>query len=548
MQSHQQGNRLSWGDTVFLHLEREGMPLNVACVSVLEGEIRFKDCLQFVESKLALIPHLVKRVVAPPLNLGLPSWEYDPNFDIRNHVREVTLKHGTDTELKALTGKIVSTVLDRQHPLWDITFVHGLKGKRTGFILRLHHCMADGIAGVGIMSKILDASPVAPPLPKKKIRFRVPPPHDAINSLMDGVVSSYGDFVKRILSAWADLLDMAERVAANGGNLMPTDEFSRLMPEITAFTERVRFNVNYRGPQKIAWADISLEEVKAVRETCGASVNDVILALVTATIRRYQELHGDRVKGRLLRMMVPVSLRGSDSSGELGNRISLVPVTIPLDIRNPLKLLAAVHKRTEFLKRSHAAELVSLAGGLIGMFPTAMQALAGPVLSQLPITPFNLVCTNVPGPQYPLYLLGHKMLRWYPYVPVGGEMTVNCAILSYDGTVYFGFSGDVHAAPDLRRLEAFLKTSFEELREASGIKPPGKSEKKVRAKTQEVKPPRNSGKKARARTREASKPAPEPAATVRVSIPLTVPPPPVKLAQAPPPTTGEESVLTQMIA
>jgi diacylglycerol O-acyltransferase len=524
----------------------------VACVSVLEGEIRFKDCLQFVESKLALIPRLVKRVVAPPLNLGLPSWEYDPNFDIRNHVREVTLKHGTDTELKALAGRIVSTVLDRQHPLWDITFVRGLKGdgpkgKRTGFILRLHHCMADGIAGIGIMSKILDASPVAPPLPKKKIRFRVPPPRDAINSLMDGVVSSYGDFVKRILSAWADLLDMAERAAANGGNLLPTDEFSRLMPEITAFTERIRFNVNYRGPQKVAWADISLEEVKAVRETCGASVNDVILALVTAAIRRYQELHGDRVKGRLLRMMVPVNLRGNDSAGELGNRISLVPVTIPLDIRNPLKLLAAVHKRTEFLKRSHAAELVSLAGGLIGMFPTAIQAVAGQVLSQLPITPFNLVCTNVPGPQFPLYLLGHKMLRWYPYVPVGGEMTVNCAILSYDGTVYFGFSGDVHAAPDLRRLEAFLKTSFEELREASRIKPPGKSEKKVRAKTQEVKPPRQSGKKVRARTQEASKPAPEPAATVRVTIPLTVPPQPVKLAQAPP-TTDEESVLTQMIA
>jgi len=548
MQNHQQGNRLSWGDTVFLHLEREGMPLSVACVSVLEGEIQFDDCLQFIESKLPLIPRLVKRVVAPPLNLGLPSWEYDPNFDIRNHVREVTLKHGTDTELKALAGKIVSTVLDRQHPLWDMTFVHGLKGKRTGFILRLHHCMADGIAGIGIMSKLLDASPVTPPLPKKKIHFRVPPPRDAINSLMDGVVSSYGDFVKRMLSAWADLLDMAERVTANSGNLMPTDEFSRLLPEITAFTERIRFNVNYRGPQKIAWADIPLEEVKAVRQTCGASVNDVILALVTATIRRYQELHGDRVKGRLLRMMVPVSLRGSDSSGELGNRISLVPVTIPLDIRNPRRLLAAVHQRTEFLKRSHAAELVSLAGGLIGMFPTAMQALAGPVLSQLPITPFNLVCTNVPGPQYPLYLLGHKMVRWYPYVPVGGEMAVNCAVLSYDGTVYFGFSGDVHAAPDLRRLEAFLKLSFEELREASGVTPPQKSEKKAGAKTQEVKPPRKSEKKVPAKTQEVSKPAPEPPTTVRVSIPLTVPPPPVKLAQAPRPTTDEENVLTQMIA
>jgi hypothetical protein len=119
----------------------------------------------------------------------------------------------------------------------------------------------------------------------------------------------------------------------------------------------------------------------------------------------------------------------------------------------------------------HAAELVSLAGGLIGMFPTSVQGMAGPIVSQLPITPFNLVCTNVPGPQFPLYLLGHKMLHCYPYVPIGGELAVNCAILSYNGTVYFGFSGDVHAAPDLRRLEKLLTTSFTELRAAVGIKP-----------------------------------------------------------------------------
>jgi diacylglycerol O-acyltransferase / wax synthase len=483
MQNDQQGDRLSWGDTVFLHLERQGMPLNVASVSVLEGDISFKDCLQFIESKLPLIPRYLKRVVAPPLNIGLPSWEYDPGFDIRNHVREVTLKHGTDTELKALAGKLFSVVMDREHPLWDITFVRGLKGNCTALILRLHHCLADGIAGVGIMSKLLDASPVAPPLPKRRIRLRVPPPRDTINSVMDGVVTSYADFVKRILSAWTDLLDMAQRTAANGGNLVATEEFSRLMPEITAFTERIRFNVIYRGPQKFAWADIPLADVKAIRKTCGVSVNDVVLALVTATIRRYSELHGDRVKGKLLRMMVPVNLRGNDSAGELGNRISIVPVTIPLDIRDPRKLLVAVHERTEFLKRSHAAELVSLAGGLIGMFPSAVQGLAGQMLSQLPITPFNLVCTNVPGPQFPLYLLGHKMLRWYPYVPVGGEMAVNCAILSYDGNVFFGFSGDVHVAPDLRRLEGFVKLSFEELREAARVRPPANKpgKRKVRA-------------------------------------------------------------------
>lgn len=214
--------------------------------------------------------------------------------------------------------------------------------------------------------------------------------------------------------------------------------------------------------------------MKAIRQKCGTSVNDVILAIVTATIRRYCELHGDPVKGKLFRMMVPVNLRGNEDPAGLGNRISLVPVTVPLNIRDPKKLLAAVHKRTEFLKRMHAAELVSLAGGLIGMFPTSVQGLAGPLASQLPVTPFNLVCTNVPGPQYPLYLLGHKMLDWYPYVPVGGEMAVNCAILSYNGKIYFGFSGDVHAAPDLKRMENLLETSFVELREAVGLRAPQK--------------------------------------------------------------------------
>lgn len=188
--------------------------------------------------------------------------------------------------------------------------------------------------------------------------------------------------------------------------------------------------------------------MKAVRHTFGTSVNDVVLTLVTATVQRYLEAHGDRLKGRLFRVMVPVNLRGNGDVSELGNRISVVPVTIPLDIRDPRKLLIAVHRRTEF----HAAELVSLTGGLIGVLPAPLQSFVGPFMSQLPVTPFNLVCTNVPGPQYPLHLLGHKMVAWYPYVPVGGEMAMNCAVLSYDGRIFFGFSGDVHAAPDLQEI------------------------------------------------------------------------------------------------
>lgn len=482
MQDQRQGDRLSWGDTVFLHLEREGMPLNVASVCMFEGEVSFPEFLNFVESKLPLLPRYLKRVVAPAFGIGLPSWEYDASFGIRNHVHEVTLKHGTEKELKAVAGKMFSRVMDRQRPLWDLTLVRGLTGKRTGLIARLHHCLADGIAGVGIMKVLLDANPEKPRLSRKKLKLEVPPqPRDPLTQLVGGFVDSSSDFVKRILSAMTDLLAMAERASANGGSV-PADEISRYLPEITAFTERLRFNVPYRGPQKFAWAEISLADVKAIRHACGTSVNDVILAVVTATVRRYAELHGDPVKGKLLRLMVPVNLRGTDTTDEFGNRISLVPVTIPLDVRNPLRLLAAVHKRTEFIKQAHTAELVSLAAGMLGMFPSSLQAMVGPMLSRLPVTPFNLVCTNVPGPQFPLYLMGHKMLNWYPYVPVGGEMAMNCAILSYNGFMYFGFSGDVHAAPDLSRLETLLKSSFEELCDATRIQPPTKGKRVVRKK------------------------------------------------------------------
>jgi len=528
MPNHQQSDRLSWGDTIFLHLEREGMPLNVASVCVFDGKLSFKDCVQFVESKLRAIPRYLKRVVPEPLGLGLPSWEFDPEFDLRRHLRQITLKHGTEAELKGVAAKLLSLVMDRRHPLWDMTLVHGLKGNRTGLIIRMHHCLTDGIAGVGLMNVLFDANPNAPRLPKKKLRLRVPSaPRDPLNTLASGLLDSYSEFVKRMLSAWADVLSIAERVASNGSKVT-AEEVSQLLPEITSSTERLRFNVVYRGPQKFAWARIPLSEIKAIRKTCGSSVNDVLLALVTSTVRRYSELHGDRVKGRLLRLMVPVNLRGDGSLAELGNRISIVPVTVPLDIRNPRRLLARVHRTTELLKQAHTAELVSLAGGLIGILPSALQAFAGPIMSQLPITPFNMVCTSVPGPQYPLYLLGHKMLRWYPYVPVGGEMTVNCAILSYDGTVYFGFSGDAQAAPDLRRLEQFLKASYVELREAT------RPERKKSAQSKE----------ARAKAHATPKAAPAP---VREPIAPSIPPP-LKSAQAPRPVEEEEKAVAELIA
>lgn len=466
MRQHRNHDRLGWGDAVFLYLEREGVPMHIAGVSEMEGIVSFEDCIRFVESKMPLIPRYRQRVVAPLFNIGRPVWEFDPDFDVRNHIREVTLKHGTESEFKAVSSRILSKIMDRQRPLWDITLVRGLKANRTGFISRVHHCLADGMAGVELMNVVLNTEPTAPSASKKRPRFRVPPPRDPWTSTLHGWISSVTSVVEQVFAAQADLLKFSEKIMAGR---VPTEKLTRLLPELAAPTESLHFNVTCRGPQKIAWVQIPLAEVKAIKEICACSVNDVALTLVTSTIQRYVLLHGDSIKGRLLRIMVPVNIRENGNSDELGNQISIIPVTVPLDIRNPRKLLGAIHERTDFLKRAHVAEMFSVAGGLLGIMPPPLPAFAGPIASQLPITPFNLVCTNVPGPPVPLYLMGHKMLNWHPYVPIGGDMALNIAVLSYNGTIYFGFTGDANAAPDIARLEQFMKSSMRELRRAAGI-------------------------------------------------------------------------------
>ena len=466
----QENDRLSEGDALFLYLERQGMPLHIASVAVFDGTISLAECMEFVSSKLPLIPRYFQRIVIPPLNLGLPSWEYYPEFDIRNHVREVTLKRGTDADVKAAAAKILSVMMDRRHPLWDITLMQGLKGDRTAMLVRIHHCLADGIAGVGLMNVLMDSEPTAQAAPPKKApRFHRPPAGQDAMFQVDGLIESY---IKRALTMQSELLDFAQRTFAGAAQNGSASGTSQLLPEIPTPAERLPFNVVCRGPQKIAWGEIPLAEIKAVREVTETTVNDVVITVLTSALRRYAELQGAKLKGRLLRIAVPVNTRGNGKPGDLGNRISFLSVSVPLDVRNPRRLLVAVHDRIQALKNSHAAEFVGVAGSLLGMIPPALQALVGPVVSQLPLSLCNTICTNVPGPPAPLYVLGRKILRWYPYVPIGGEMGLNCAMLSYSGTAYFGFTGDAQAAPHLHRLKKFLRLSFAELQKSVGIRLP----------------------------------------------------------------------------
>ena len=206
MSQPQSRDHLSFGDALFLHLERQGIPTNIACVAMLEGNLGMDEFLPSVEAKLSHLPYCAQRVVPAPFNIGLPTLEYDPAFDFRNHVHEVHLKHGTDAELKALAGKLFSMNMDRDRPLWDFTLVPGLKGNRTGLITRLHHSMADGLSGISFLNALMDPSPEIPDIQPRKLNIPASQRRDPATTLLEAVTSSWFLTVERLLGAHSDLL------------------------------------------------------------------------------------------------------------------------------------------------------------------------------------------------------------------------------------------------------------------------------------------------------------------------------------------------------
>lgn len=492
MSNSYQPDYLSAGDALFLHLERDGMPLHMASVCLFAGAIPYDDCLAYIESKMPLLPRYRQHVVTPPLTIGVPTWQYDPAFDLRNHVRQIELRGGSDSDLRRVASAVLSERMDRRRPMWDLTLISGLKGDRTAVIARVHHCLADGISGVGILRMLMSESPFLPRIPKRRRKLPMPPPVNSTTQLVDGVVTACFTAVDRMLTAQSELLDFAQHLAAmkctneaadaNGNATEHPPQFLQLLPELAEPTQRLPFNIVCQGPQKFHFTEVPLQQIKALKQHFAVTVNDVVLFLVASMVRRYSEVHGVQTRGRLLRIVVPVSLRNGDDGDQLGNRITFVPVTIPLGLRNPRTLLQAIHERTVALKNAHVAELVGLTGTLLGVIPTAFQALVGPIASQLPLNVCNLICTNVPGPQSPLYLLGRRMLSFYPYVPIGGEMGLNCAVLTYDGTAFFGFTADAHAVPDVSLLPKFLQMSVAELLRAAGMGPARKQRASARKK------------------------------------------------------------------
>jgi diacylglycerol O-acyltransferase len=469
------GRMLSAADAAFLYLERREIPLHIACVSLFDGPIPFEEFVAKIDSKLHLIPRYRQIAVAPPLNIGYPIWEWDPHFDIRRHVFRVRLDPpGDEVQLSALAGRILSQVMDRSKPLWDIHVIDGLKDGRGAMIPRVHHSLADGISGAAILNVIFDPTPEGSRAIGKR-KYKVPRAVPKQDSITDALARAVRSTLENLLAAEAGIVGLAQGLLSSTSPELLQGLMS-VLPELAASVERLPFNRPCTGDRAFCWTDCSFSEVHAIRTAYGTTINDVILTVVTRAVARYAELHGQSVEHRFVRMVCPYSLRRNDNGESLGNQISFLPVALPLDVRDPVEMLNAVAARTKIMKGARAADLVALAAAWLGSAPPPLQALfwQGIPFVPLPLPLLNMICTNVPGSPVPLYSVGRRMLASYPQVPTGYELGIGCAAQSYDGRIFFGLTSDTDAAPDAHRLRDFLHRSFEELRRAAGIKRPSR--------------------------------------------------------------------------
>ena len=459
--------RMRSADAMFLYFEKKEMPLHIGSVAVLDGPFD-TECEKMIEARLPEIPRYRQRLLFSPYNLTHPAWEYDPDFDIRNHIRRMHLDPpGSEDQLPEISGRVFTELMDRSKPLWDLTVIDGLEHGRSALITRVHHCMVDGVSGTGLMNIMFDATRT--PRAVEPQPFNPPPLPEPSELLVEGLASLWSDSVERLLGAQLAVMRFTQGLLGDDVTRSLSTLVS-LAPELLRPAERLPFNGPCSGVRGHCWTTFSFAEARKIRAALGGTINDVALTAVAGAISRYVTAHREPLKGRFVRIMVPVNLRTEDPRGSTGNEISMLPMSIPLDIDDPVERMRTVTARSAAMKSARVADLIALLGSWLGWTPPALQNSLGPLpfLPQ-PVLLLNMVCTNVPGPMVPLYVNGRELLTYYPHVPIGSEIGIGVAIQSYNQKLHFGITYDGQAAPDGELFRDFVVESYEELRQAAGV-------------------------------------------------------------------------------
>jgi WS/DGAT/MGAT family acyltransferase len=461
----QQGHkdRLSAVDASFLHQEKQSSHMHVGALATFEGPPPPReDFCAHLEARLGLVPRYRQKLAFPPLDTGRPFWVDDPNFNLDYHVRHTALpKPGSDDQLRQLVGRIFSQRLDRSKPLWETWIVQGLEGGRFALISKTHHALVDGIAGVDIATVLFDLSPV-PSEPEAHERWApAPEPSDA-DLILDGVkglIRTPIGLAGRALGALQRPGETIERVreAAEGiGEVV----WAGMNP-----APDVPLNVPIGPHRRVRWVQSRLADFKEIKNSLGGTVNDAVLAVVAGALGRWLRDRGLRTEGTELRALVPVSIRAEDEHGALGNRIAAMRGPLPVYVDDPVERLRVVQKGMGELKESKQALGAEVIAGLQDFAPPTLLAQASRLNFSTRL--FNLIVTNVPGPQFPLYLLGREMEEIVPIAFLPENHALAIAIMSYNGKVDFGLLADYDAMPDLDAVGEHLEESLAELLEAA---------------------------------------------------------------------------------
>ena len=462
----QQYERLSSLDASFLALETRTTHMHVAGVSVFEagplltadGGVDIARIRRFIESRLQYVPRYRQRLAWVPVERH-PIWVDDDHFNLEYHVRHTSLPHpGSDEQLKDLAGRIISQQLDRQKPLWEMWVVEGLENNRLAIVSKIHHAMIDGVAAAGIMGVIMNVMPTSD-VDEPEAWTPTPPPNDA-EVVVGEVARRLTDSLHRMRNVRRAADDT--RQVVEGGLRKARAVYYSLGSGWLSQSAATPLNEPIGPNRRFDWVETPLQTIREIRAGLGGTVNDVVLATTAGAVRRFLLEHRELADLDVdFRVMAPVSVRPNARSGELGNHVAMWLVSLPIDKADPIERLAAIKRETMHLKQTEQAmgaqTIVAASGGA----PHTLVSLGARLATG--VRPFNMTVTNVPGPQFPMYLLEARLVGQYPVVPLFHRHGVGLALFSYDGTVAWGINADWDVLPDTDVLGAAIQSSLTEL-------------------------------------------------------------------------------------
>jgi WS/DGAT/MGAT family acyltransferase len=464
-------DRLTGLDTSFLHMERAGAHMHVASTIIFEGQApshtEFRD---HIASRLHLVPRFRQKLRFVPFDQGRPVWVDDPHLNLDYHVRQTALPApGSEEQLRNLAARIFSQQLDRSKPLWELWLVEGLHDDRFAIVGKSHHALVDGVSGVDITTVLfdLDAEPQGHRTP--------PPPWLAEPEPTD--LKLLGDAMRERLTSPQEIVRGVRAVFRGPRQVLRGVGATSKMIGAGMAAPNTVFNVEIGPHRRFAIAQTDLSDLKRVKDKHGGTVNDVILSIVAGGIGKYLRARGHDTEGLEMRAMVPVSIRADEEHGALGNRISAMMAPLPIWAEDPVERLQILTAEMGDLKSSGQAVGAEILTKITDFAPTTIASQAARLQPAQRF--FNLVVTNVPGPQFPLYVLGRKMESIFPMVPLARRQALCVGIMSYNGQVNFGLIGDYDAMADLDSFALDLEAATDEV---IATAPKSKPKKKAKAK------------------------------------------------------------------